>query len=91
MTEGYTVCTNPVGDTLHVYPGRGLLGMSNWKMAIPFRRRRPIWLRSNYRLMYPRTERQLARSLRWCQAACDELNRQDERGHELQRLAGGAS
>jgi hypothetical protein len=55
----------------------------NWKMAIPWWDRRNIWFRSCYRLEYPWTEAQAARSVRWAKVAADWLNRRREYASQL--------
>lgn len=65
----WEVTTYPVGNTVHVSPGKGLLGMENWTYR--------------WRRMYPRTERQLERAVAACQRFCDKQNAKEARGRAL--------
>ncbi len=70
----WEVTTYPVGKTVHVSPGKGLLGVENW-----------AWWR--WRRMYPRTERQLRRAVAACQRWCDRENDREARGRALAEKA----
>lgn len=59
--EPWRVQVDPVGDTIHVYPARGLMKMGNWR-ALP--------LASEY----ARSARALKRRIRQCQRVCDRVN-----------------
>ena len=82
-SEEWTVQVSTVSTHFHVYPLKGLMSLRNWStlenLALFVRRE------------YPRTEKQLRKSVAACQRLCDRMNEKERVAREtLARFNGEA-
>jgi hypothetical protein len=68
---------------MHIYPTDGVLEWLNWEYSV-FPWWRNLLPLNTYRISYPATREQVARSIALCQRWCDRENAKEERGRALE-------
>jgi hypothetical protein len=75
--DRWTVHVSRHGGLIHVTPSRGLMSTGNWALSTNPKRSTSLWsvLTGAYlRREYPKTDKQLAKSIALCQEWCDRTN-----------------